>query len=117
VEKLAPWQRFWEAVEDDLNAPRAQAALFDMLKDGSLSREEKAGLVAKMDRWLGLGLLEPRTAKAASSLSAQEEALLEARAKARAEKRWADSDNLREELKKNGILVKDGKEGQSWTKN
>jgi len=39
------------------------------------------------------------------------QALLEQRIKARDEKRWADSDILRDQIKALGYLVEDGKEG------
>ena len=37
------------------------------------------------------------------------------RAKAKANKDWATSDHLRDELKALGISLKDGKEGTTWT--
>ena len=45
------------------------------------------------------------------------EALLEARAKARSERNWAESDRLRGEIEKLGYTVKDTKQGQQLTKN
>ena len=45
------------------------------------------------------------------------QALVEARAKARAEKNWAESDRLRDEIQKLGYTVKDTKAGQQVTKN
>ena len=41
--------------------------------------------------------------------------LLDDRALARAEKRWADSDRLRVELEILGLEIKDTPEGQSWS--
>ena len=42
--------------------------------------------------------------------------LLEARAKARAEKNWAESDRLRDEIAALGYVLKDTKQGQQVTK-
>ena len=42
--------------------------------------------------------------------------LLEARAKARAEKNWAESDRLRNEIAALGYVLKDTKQGQQVTK-
>jgi cysteinyl-tRNA synthetase len=43
------------------------------------------------------------------------ESLLEQRATARTEKRWADSDQLRIQLEALGLEIKDTKDGQSWS--
>ena len=42
--------------------------------------------------------------------------LLEVRAKARAEKNWAESDRLRDEIAALGYVLKDTKQGQQVTK-
>lgn len=42
--------------------------------------------------------------------------LLEARAKARTEKNWAESDRLRDEIAALGYVLKDTKQGQQVTK-
>jgi cysteinyl-tRNA synthetase len=41
--------------------------------------------------------------------------LLDERIKARSEKRWADSDELRVQLENLGLQIKDTAEGQSWS--
>lgn len=43
-------------------------------------------------------------------------ALLEARARARAEKNWTESDRLRDEITALGYVLKDTKQGQQITK-
>ncbi|MCD4656762.1 MAG: cysteine--tRNA ligase [Planctomycetes bacterium] len=48
-------------------------------------------------------------------LTEEEQKLLDARAKARVDKNWAESDRLRDELKNLGIIVKDSKDGQTHT--
>ncbi|MEI8011978.1 MAG: cysteine--tRNA ligase [Candidatus Omnitrophota bacterium] len=47
-------------------------------------------------------------------LSAEDEALVKARAEARQAKDWKRSDELRDSLKARGIVVEDGKSGQTW---
>lgn len=108
------WTRFWDQVADDLNAPRALAVAWDLVKDGSLDRELQAGLLAKMDAWLGLDLLKPEAAEA--PLDADLQALLEQRAAARAAKDWALADRLRDRLAAQGIAVRDTKDGQRWSR-
>jgi cysteinyl-tRNA synthetase len=41
--------------------------------------------------------------------------LIDERAKARSEKRWKDSDSLREQLESLGLQVKDTSGGQVWS--
>jgi cysteinyl-tRNA synthetase len=106
------WAKFWEQVADDLSAPRALAVAWEAAKDDSLPLGEKAALLAAMDRWLGLGLLAPDAPDAA--LAPEDQALLDARAAARAAKDFAASDRLRDALALRGIMVKDGKGGQQW---
>jgi cysteinyl-tRNA synthetase len=112
---LPLWQRFLEAVHDDLNAPRALACAWEAAKDKGLPPAQRAGLIAGMDRFLGLDLLKPMQAKTQAPLSAQEQAMLDARAKARADKDWAKSDALRQEAEARfGLMIKDSKQGQAW---
>ncbi len=108
------WQKFWAQVSDDLNSPRALAVVWDVLKDAELDPILKAGLLAKMDAWLGLDLLAPESA--AEPLNEQQQGLLDERAAARAAKDFAASDRLRDALAAQGIWVKDGKTGQSWSR-
>jgi len=106
------WAKFWEQVADDLNAPRALAVAWEVAKQADLAPALKAGLIDRMDAWLGLDLLVPDADPA--QLGQEEALLLERRAEARAGRDWARSDELRAELERRGILVKDGKDGQRW---
>jgi cysteinyl-tRNA synthetase len=108
------WQKFWAQVCDDLNAPRALAVAWEAAKDDSLEPGLRASLIQVMDSWLGLDLLKPDDAPEA--LSPEAEALLRERADARARKDFSASDRLRDALAGLGVLVKDGKDGQSWEK-
>jgi cysteinyl-tRNA synthetase len=112
AERQPLWAKFWEQVADDLNSPRALAVAWEAAKDDSLPPADKAALIAAMDRWLGLGLLTPDAP--AAELSAEDQALLDERAAARAAKDFAASDRLRDALALRGIMVKDGKAGQTW---
>jgi cysteinyl-tRNA synthetase len=108
------WTKFWDQVSDDLNAPRALAVVWDVVKDASLTPALRAGLIAKMDQWLALDLLKPEAAGA--PLEPELQALLDERAQARANKDFAASDRLRDALAAKGVTVKDSKAGQSWSR-
>ncbi|MBI5079728.1 MAG: hypothetical protein HZB17_00270 [Chloroflexi bacterium] len=102
------------AINDDLGLPQVLALISELTKD-AISPAAKALLLREWDEVLGLGLTEPPTAPVAH-LSNEEQLLLDQRAKARNQKDFALADRLRDQLAARGILVKDTKEGQTWTK-
>ena len=107
---------FTAAVNDDLNVPKAFAALFELVRQTNASGTcSKAVLdvFQKMDTVLGV-IFFGKAAKA--EVPAEVQALLDARAAARAAKNWAESDRLRDEIAAAGWVVKDSKDGQTVTK-
>ncbi len=92
-----------ESLCDDLNTPKALAALHQ-LEGEQLAASLKA---------LGFSgnIADPRQ----GAVDANEiEALIAAREAARAEKNWAEADRIRDELAARGVVLKDGPEGTSW---
>jgi cysteinyl-tRNA synthetase len=107
---------FTAAVNDDLNIPKAFAALFDLVRETNASGTGAQGVLdvfRRMDEVLGVVFFGKKKAEA---IPDEISALLEARAAARASKNWAESDRLRDEIAAKGWAVKDSKEGQSCTK-
>lgn len=120
-ERLEPGdtrQRFSEAMDDDLNTPRALAALFDLTRD--INRVAAAGgdtadaraLLRELCGVLGFTLAAPEA-------SSQEAApfidlLVAVRSELRAAKQWQLSDRVRDGLLELGIEIKDGPEGTTW---
>jgi cysteinyl-tRNA synthetase len=100
-------EKFLEAVNDDLNMPRAMAVIQEMLKSG-ISAGVKHATILDFDRVLGLDLGQ---ADKPEELPAEVEKLVEARRKARASKDFAASDRLREEIQALGYTVKDTRDG------
>ncbi len=119
-------EEFIAAMEDDLNTADAIAALFELVRDIN-SRLTSSGGTSKstapcrrlceeasalFDELTGvLGLLYSRQE---SSADAEIEALIAARAEARKQKNWAESDRIRDELKAMGIVVEDTPQGMKW---
>lgn len=97
------------AFNTDLDTPRVIMRLREIEKSDS---DNKASIFRYADQVLGLDLNRPLEAKV---LTSQMKKLLDERALARSEKRWADSDRLRVELEKLGLEIKDTPEGQSWS--
>ncbi len=115
---------FRAAVNDDLNIPEALAALFALVREcnaalhrGALAPEEAAAALRAFDETDAvLGVLRFGRIQPAGALPEEVAALVEARAKARAAKNWAESDRLRDALAAKGWEVRDSKEGQKVKK-
>ena len=106
---------FAAAVNDDLNIPKAFAALFELVRDAN--GKGGAGVLPvfkRMDEVLGVIFFENE--KKQIEIPADVQALLDQRAEARKAKNWAESDRIRDELAAQGWLVKDSKDGQSCTR-
>jgi cysteinyl-tRNA synthetase len=117
---------FLSAMCDDLNLPRALAAVFETLKS-PLPAAGRLALVHLMDQVLGLDLLasaEERLAAkdaaeaAGSGFSPAEEAeikdFIAQRQAARAAKNFAKSDEIRDLLKARGIVLVDTPQGTTF---
>ncbi|MDO8667942.1 MAG: cysteine--tRNA ligase [bacterium] len=105
---------FLEAINDDLNMPRALAAAQELLKS-DLADEEKLATIIDFDKVLGLGL--KNLGKIEKTIIPDEiEKLAKARLEARQNKNWQEADRLRLEIEKFGYLAEDTKNGQRISK-
>ena len=112
---------FTAAVNDDLNVPKAFAALFGLVREANshvaaLDAASAAAVLEvfrRMDTVLGV-VFFGKAEKA--EVPAEIQALLDQRAAARAAKNWAESDRLRDAIAAAGWLVKDSKAGQTVAK-
>ena len=117
---------FYEAMNDDFNTPVLIAKMFDAVAwinrilDGnaSISADDLAQLKKEFNGFITHVLgLKPLESSGNDKLSAAMEIILEIRKKAREEKDWTTSDLIRDKLAEAGIVVKDAKEGASWSVN
>ena len=97
------------AFNTDLDTPKAIIRLREIEKDSS---DNKAAVFRYADQVLALDLERPIEQKV---LTSRMQELLDQRSIARAEKRWADSDQLRIDLENLGLEIKDTPEGQVWS--
>ena len=104
--------KFLEAINDDLNMPRAMAVIQEMLKS-NIHNTEKRATILDFDRVLGLKLDHLDKEQA---LPAAVQKLVDARIKAREAKDFATSDQLRAEIEKRGYQVQDAKDGMKVVK-
>jgi cysteinyl-tRNA synthetase len=107
------------ALLDDLNTPKAFAALHDLRGEAAKGVKPAAASLKASAQLIGL-LQLPATKWAAfrpASLSIDEKkvvSLIEARTAARAEKNFRESDRIRDELAAMGVVLKDSKDGTTW---
>ncbi|WP_461173988.1 cysteine--tRNA ligase [Arthrobacter sp. Z1-9] len=117
---------FSEAMDDDLNVPRALAALHETVRAGNTALadgDDDAGrhalsAVMVMTEVLGLNAVAGTgegSSKEAAALDVLVQSQLAARAAARAEKNWAASDAIRDTLAAAGVIVEDGPDGATWS--
>ncbi|HZC34039.1 MAG TPA: cysteine--tRNA ligase [Chthoniobacterales bacterium] len=111
--------RFFAALDDDLNISAALAELFEQIRATNRAMDNEklaAGQAAALLRWW-------ESINQILQLHSEEEtvpsevlALLEKRAAARAAKDWSASDAIRKQIEELGWIVKDTKDGQKLTK-
>ena len=100
-------EKFLEAINDDLNMPRAMAVIQETLKS-DITGAEKHATILDFDRVLGLSLDQVDKPQ---ELPAEVQKLVEARRRVREAKNWAESDRLRDEILALGYTVKDTRDG------
>jgi len=103
------------AVLDDLNMPRALAAMWGAIKDTNASKGEIHATLLAMDAVLGFGFAKME----ADELAISEEdirKLISERDAARADKNYARADEIREELIAKGVVLEDTPAGTVWRK-
>jgi cysteinyl-tRNA synthetase len=108
-----------DALTDDLNTPRALTALHE-LRGEAVKGSEPAAACLKASARL-IGLLEETPAEwmafRPASMPVDENRvvnLIEARNAARKLKNFQESDRIRDELAKMGVVLKDTKDGTTW---
>lgn len=128
-EDAAVPEAFAEAMDDDLNIPKALAALHAGVRAGNAalaageSAQGAAEQVYAMAKVLGLVELMSFSQAGAATNELGEHAALDSliqtmltqRAEARDAKDWARADQIRDALAAAGITVKDGATGSTWS--
>lgn len=124
VDVKAMIQSFYDAMNDDFNAPILISKLFDAVSfinrvnDGAdtISAPDLETIKIEMESFsydvLGL---TPVNEGGNDRLSPVMDLVLDLRSKARENKDWTTSDQIRDALANAGIVVKDSKEGTSWS--
>ncbi|MDQ0278741.1 cysteinyl-tRNA synthetase [Arthrobacter silviterrae] len=120
---------FRSAMDDDLNIPAALAVLHETVRAGNTALaagdadavQDAFLAVMGMTEALGINPLDAQWRQGSGSaaelgaLDVLVAAQLEARARARAEKNWAESDRIRDLLAEAGVEVADSATGSTWS--
>ena len=135
-EPTAHTARFQEVMDDDFNTPEAFAVLQNITREINTLRGANAAAdatVAPTDaiakasalgaemkslaQVLGIGQIDPalwfRSGRQSGVDDTEVERLVEARLTARREKNWPESDRIRDELAKQGVIVEDKPGGKT----
>jgi cysteinyl-tRNA synthetase len=115
--------RFAQAVGNDMNTSMGLTVLFDLLKE-DCSGATKREAVKSIDSVLSLQLARAweqdgqasgaDTSEMDAELTAYVEQKIAERTAAKKEKNFARADEIRDELKEKGILIRDTREGVQW---
>jgi len=100
-------EKFFKAINDDLNLPKALALTWNLIKDDEISSQEKRELILDFDKVFGLGLDKIEELK----IPQQVKELVEQREEYRKEKDFEKSDKTRKEIEKLGFVIKDTDQG------
>lgn len=115
--------RFRAAMDDDFNTPIALSVLFDLVRDlNAADADQKANLAGVLKRLAGLlGLLESEPDAFLRGNADQDglsdeaiDQLIADRQTARANKEWAESDRIRDQLTEAGIILEDAAGETRW---
>ena len=99
--------KFKECLEDDLNTANALTLLYDVLKS-DVNDSTKRAIIEKMDEVLSLDLLKKDEKNIDEDYIMS---MIEKRNEAKKVKDYALADYIREELERDGIILKDTREG------
>jgi len=101
-----------ECMDDDLNTPQSIALLWELVKDDSISNEDKKATLLDFDKVFGFGLDKIKQDIIPSEVSI----LAKEREQARIQKDWTKSDELRDKIIELGYEIKDTDNGTKISK-
>lgn len=103
--------KFLEAINNDLDMPKALAIVWEGLKNNEIDYKT----LLNFDKILGLRLSDIKETEQIE-IPTEIQTLLDQRAEARKTKNWTEADRLRDEINQFGYNVEDTKDGQKITK-
>ena len=119
---------FLDAMDRDLNVPRAVAALWTMVREVNAALDEAPGgiaesprrkvldALARMDAVLGVLELAAEARRVDDETEDRIQRMVEARSRARANRDFAAADRLRDRIEAEGVRIEDTPSGTRWTR-
>ncbi len=112
-------ERFTEAMDDDLNTPRALAALFDLAREINRGRERGADVTGAQDTLQELaGVLGLKLGEQESDTGAEAapfiQTLVDVRTELRSARQFQLADSIRDRLTELGVTLEDNPDGTTW---
>lgn len=110
--------RFTEAMDDDINTPRALASIFDLVRDINRGYDESLDIsnaqitLKDLTKVLGLKLVDD--SKTEGDIESFIQLLIDLRSELRESKQYAIADNLRNRISDLGVILEDTAEGTKW---
>ena len=109
-------EEFKACVFNDLNIPQGLAVVWKLIKDASISSEDKYAVLLDFDKVLGLKIDEMKEEEKKIEVPSELVEMLEERNKFRAEKNWPEADRVRDQISAFGYKIVDTKEGSHLEK-
>ena len=107
-------KKFLEAINDDMDMPKAIAILWEVIKS-NIPSEDKYDLAINFDEVLGLRFAEITNPKL--QITKEVNKLIETREKLRSENKFEEADKIRKDLEKEGFYLIDSANGPVIRKN
>ncbi len=96
---------FLEAINDDLNMPRALEVFWAVMEEANMESKTRLSTLEYFDSVLGLGIKDMKEKKVVIPKDVLD--LLEARQKARKNKDFEEADKIRDKIKEKGYVIED----------
>ncbi len=107
--------KFIEYISNDLNTANSISLIYDLLKDDEVNNHTKLELIKSFDKVLSLDLIK----KQEENLNDKDDYIMEKikeRNEAKKNKNYNLADKIRDDLKKDGIILIDTREGTTYKK-
>ncbi len=116
-ERQGPFkERFRQAMRDDLNAPKAMAVVWEVVRQRELPAADRRVLLQEFDAVLGLDLAHAKPAERVHESDPRIDGLVADRESARKSREFAEADRIRDSLADEGISIIDTPEGPRWSR-
>lgn len=109
--------KFKNELSNDLNTSMCLTILYELLKDGSVNGCTKIKIISSFDEVLSLDLLKNDSINIDNNLESYIREMIDLRTNYKNNKDYENADRIRNELLEKGIIIKDTREGTTYSIN